>query len=95
MHIFNVQRAITLKVRKRELRFVCSNSYCLMVLNICVRFYENISNGFQSYGGDMILLQTDRQTPMSKQFVSHPFRERHELWEHEIEHNSKCNCVFI
>ena len=47
--MFNVQRVITPK----ELWFMCS-APCLMVLNICVKFCENISNGI-SYGVDMKL----------------------------------------
>ena len=46
MAMFNVQRAITLKVGKSELRFICSAS-SLIVLYICVKFPENTSNGFQ------------------------------------------------
>ena len=39
--MFNVQRAITPKVGKPELCFMCSAS-CLIVLYICVKFHENI-----------------------------------------------------
>ena len=46
MAIFNVQRAITPKVCNPELRFLRS-ARRLMVLNICVKFRENISNGFE------------------------------------------------
>ena len=42
----NVQRAITLKVDKSELRFMCS-ALCLMVLYICVQFCENITNSIR------------------------------------------------
>ena len=45
MAMFNVQRTITPKVGKPELQFVCS-ACCLMVLYICVKFHENITNGF-------------------------------------------------
>ena len=44
MVIFNVQRAITPKVGKPELQFMCSASR-LIVLFICVKFCENIMNG--------------------------------------------------
>ena len=44
--IFNVQRAITPKVCNPELWFLCS-ARCLIVLNICVKFHENILNGFE------------------------------------------------
>ena len=46
MAIFNIQRAITLKVGKQELRFMCS-AYHLMAFNICVKFHENMSSGFK------------------------------------------------
>ena len=45
MAIFNIQRAITLKVGKQELRLKCS-ALCLMVFNICVKFHENMSDSF-------------------------------------------------
>ena len=43
---YTVQRAITAKVGKPQLWFLFS-ACCLMVLNISVKFCENISNGFQ------------------------------------------------
>ena len=46
MAIFNIQRAITLKVGKQGLLFKCSACY-LMVFNICVKFHENMSCGFK------------------------------------------------
>ena len=46
MTMFNVQRAITIKVGKPELRFMCS-ARRLIVLYIYVKFPENISNSFQ------------------------------------------------
>ena len=39
------QRAITPKIGKPELRFMCS-APCLMVFNVCVKFLENMSSGF-------------------------------------------------
>ena len=39
--MFNVQRAITPRVGKPELRFMCS-AHCLIVLYICVNFGENV-----------------------------------------------------
>ena len=39
--IFNVQRVITPKVGKAEVWFMCSAPY-LMMLYICVKFYQNI-----------------------------------------------------
>ena len=41
MKIVNTQRAITPKVGKPELRFMCSVG-CLMVFNVCVKFHENM-----------------------------------------------------
>ena len=41
--MFNVQRAITPKVSKPELRFMCSTRH-LMELYICVKFREIITN---------------------------------------------------
>ena len=46
MKIVNTQRAITPKVGKPELRFMCS-AHRLMVFNVCVKFHENISSGFK------------------------------------------------
>ena len=46
MAIFNVQRAITPKVYNPDLRFLPS-ARPLMVLNICVKFHENIFNGYE------------------------------------------------
>ena len=42
----NTQRAITPKVEKPELRFMCS-SRRLMVFIVCVKFHENMSSGFK------------------------------------------------
>ena len=44
--IVNTQRAITQKVEKPELRFLCS-ARRLMVFNVCVKFHENISSRFE------------------------------------------------
>ena len=46
MKIVNTQRALTPKVGKPEVRFMCS-APCLMVFNICVKFHENKSSGFK------------------------------------------------
>ena len=46
MAMFNVQSAITPKIGKPELRFMCS-ACRLMVLYICVKFCENITNGIR------------------------------------------------
>ena len=42
----NTHRAITPKVEKSELRFMCS-ARRLMVFNVCVKFRENMSIGFK------------------------------------------------
>ena len=44
--IVNTQRAITPKVGKPELQFMCS-ARRLMVFNVCERFHENMSSGFK------------------------------------------------
>ena len=46
MKIVNTQRAITPKVGKPKLPFMCS-ARCLMKLNFCVKFYENMSSCFK------------------------------------------------
>ena len=46
MAVFNLQRAITPKVGKPELRLMCS-AHRLIVLYICVKFGENISDGIR------------------------------------------------
>ena len=46
MKIVNTQRAITPKVRKPELRFMCSAG-CLMAFNVCMKFHENMSSSFK------------------------------------------------
>ena len=44
--IVNTQRAITPKVGKSELLFMCS-ACRLMVFNVCVKFHENMSSRFK------------------------------------------------
>ena len=46
MALFNVQRAITQRVGKPELRFMCT-ALCLIVLYICVKFRANIKNSIR------------------------------------------------
>ena len=46
MKIVNTQRAITPKVGKPELWFMCS-ARCLMVFNVCVMFHKNMSSSFK------------------------------------------------
>ena len=42
MVMLNVQRTITPKVGKPEVRFMCSATCHLIVLYFCVKFHENI-----------------------------------------------------
>ena len=44
--LLKTQRAITPKVGKPELQFMCS-ACRLMVFNVCVKFHENMSSGFK------------------------------------------------
>ena len=44
--IVNTQRAITPKVGKPELWFMCS-ARGLLVFDVCVMFHENMSSGFK------------------------------------------------
>ena len=46
MKIIKTQRAITPKVGKQELWFMCS-ALRLMLFNVCVKFHESMSNGFK------------------------------------------------
>ena len=46
MKIVYTQRAITQKVGKPEVWFMCS-ARGLMVFNVCVKFHANISSGFK------------------------------------------------
>ena len=46
MKIVYTQRAITPKVGKPELWFMCS-AHPLMVFKVCVKFHENMSSGFK------------------------------------------------
>ena len=41
MKIVNIQRAITPKKEKQELRFTCS-AHHLMVFNVCVKFHKYV-----------------------------------------------------
>ena len=50
MAIFNIQRAISLKVGNQELWFMCS-ARCPIVFNICVEFHENMSSGLKLWSG--------------------------------------------
>ena len=58
--IVTTQRAITPKVEKPELWFMCS-ACRPMVFNVCVKFHENMSSGFKVMERTRQLL-TDTQT---------------------------------
>ena len=49
------KRAITPKVGKPELRFMCSTCR-IMVFKVCVKFHENMSSGFKVMEGTRKLL---------------------------------------
>ena len=57
--IVNTQRTITPKVGKPELRFMCS-TLPLMVFNICVKVYENISSRFKVMERTRKIVNTQR-----------------------------------
>ena len=60
MKIVNTQRAITPKVDKPELPFMCS-ACCLLVFNFCVKIHEIMSNGFKVMERTRKLLTYKRQ----------------------------------
>ena len=60
MKIVNTQRAITPKVGKPELRFMCSAPR-LMLLNICVKFLKNMSSRFKLMEWERKLLTHKRE----------------------------------
>ena len=61
IYCFQFQMTITPKIRNPEL-WVLRSACRLMLLYICVRFHENISNGFGVWTADTILWQIDRRT---------------------------------
>ena len=76
IYYFQFLRAITPKIRNPELRFLRS-ARRLMLLYICVKFHENISNGFGVTERTRFCdRQTDRR-PGQKQDVSQPYEGRH------------------
>ena len=68
--IVNTQRAITQKVEKPELRFLCS-ARRLMVFKVCVKFHENMSSGFKVMERTRKLL-TDTHTHTEKTKTLYP-----------------------
>ena len=60
MKIVNTQRAITPKVEKPELRFMCS-ARRLIVFNVCEKFHENMSSGVKVMEWTQKLLTHKRQ----------------------------------
>ena len=83
IYYFQFQRAITPKIRNPELRFLRS-ARRLMLLYICVKFHENISNGFWVTERTRFCdRQTDGQTgrrPGQKQYVSQPYGGDITIW---------------
>ena len=59
--IYNVQRAVTPKVSKSQLWFLCS-AHFLIVVNISVKFLENISNGFNVTAQTKIIIYNVQRT---------------------------------
>ena len=59
MKTVNTQRAITPKVGKSELQFMCS-ARRLMVFNVCVKFHENVSSGFKVMEWTRKIVNTQR-----------------------------------
>ena len=71
IYYFQFRRAKTPKIHNPELRFL--RSACrLVLLYICVKFHEIISNSFWVTGRTRFCDQTDRQ-PGQKQYVSQPY----------------------
>ena len=56
----NTQRAVSPKVGKPELRFMCS-ARRFMVFNICAKFHENMSSSFKLREQTRKLLTHKRQ----------------------------------
>ena len=72
MKIVNTQRAITPKVQKPELRFMCL-ARRLMVFNVCWKFYENMSSGFKVMERSRKLLtQREREREREKTKTLYP-----------------------
>ena len=65
MKIVNTQRAITPKVGKPELQFMCSAG-CLRMFNVCVKFHENMSSGFKIMEWTRKLLHTKGNNSKSR-----------------------------
>ena len=76
IYYFQFQRATTPEIRNLELRFLRS-AHRLMLLYICVKFHENIYNGFlvterTRFSDRQTDGQTDRR-PGQKQYVSQSY----------------------
>ena len=69
--IVNTQRAITQKVEKPELRFMCS-ACLLMVFKVCLKFHENMSSGFKVMERTRKLL-TDTHTHRKDEIIIPPW----------------------
>ena len=68
MDIFNIQRAVTLKVGA-DLWFMCF-ARRLMVFNICMKFHENMSSGFKVMERTQKLLTDTYTQKRRKQYTS-------------------------
>ena len=80
VYYFQFQRAKSPKIRNPELRFLRS-ARRLILLYICIKFHENISNGFlvtERFCDRQTDFVTDRR-PGQKQYVSKPYGRRHNL----------------
>ena len=67
MAIFNIQRAITVKVGKQDftVHVFCMSSHGV---NICVKFHENMSSGFKVMEKTQKLL---RDTHTKENYIPH------------------------
>ena len=70
MDIFNIQRAITLKVGKQELWIMYSACH-LMVFNICVKYHENMSSGFKVMEQTQELLTDTHTERKDENYIPH------------------------
>ena len=70
MAIFNIQRAITLKVGKQELQFMCSACHLIM-FNICVKFRENMSSSFNVMERTQKLLTDTHTHRKEENYIPH------------------------
>ena len=72
MKIVNPHRAITPKVGKPELQFLCS-ACRLIVFKVCVKFHENMSSGFKVMQGTRKLLTHNNSRSRKTRVTVHVF----------------------